>query len=223
MAADYLIRHGMAKEVSRTEMQENLARSRELKLVFAADNIKKQPTFICHCCGCCCNILLGISKHGYPNILVTSSYMSTIDDDKCAGCGSCAKGCPIQAIKMVPVNQQDTKRQKKPEVDLSICIGCGVCGLHCNKAAIKLVKRPKAVIHPDTMFERVILQCLEKGTLQNQIFTNPESISQKTMRGIVGGFLKLPPVKKALMSDQLRSRFLETMVAGAKRQTGDIF
>ncbi len=28
------------------------------------------------------------------------------------------------------------------------------------------------------------------------------------MRALVGGFLKLPPVKRALLSDQLRSRFL---------------
>jgi len=31
----------------------------------------------------------------------------------------------------------------------------------------------------------------------------------------VGGFLRLPPVKKALMSDTLRSRFLSAMAAGA--------
>jgi len=37
------------------------------------------------------------------------------------------------------------------------------------------------------------------------------------MRGIVGGFLRLPPVKRALMSDTLRSRFLSAMAAGAAR------
>ena len=34
---------------------------------------------------------------------------------------------------------------------------------------------------------------------------------QKHMRGFVGGFLKLPSVKKALMSDMLRSRFLSAL------------
>jgi hypothetical protein len=37
------------------------------------------------------------------------------------------------------------------------------------------------------------------------------------MRGIVGGFLRLTPVKKALMSDALRSRFLSAIAAGAVR------
>lgn len=31
------------------------------------------------------------------------------------------------------------------------------------------------------------------------------------MRGLIGGFLRLSPVKKALVSDTLRSRFLSTL------------
>jgi Pyruvate/2-oxoacid:ferredoxin oxidoreductase delta subunit len=222
MAADYLVRHGMAKEVSRTEMLENIARSKELKLVLTADNIKNKPQFVCHCCKCCCNVLLGISKHGYSNTLVTSSYISRVDEDKCKGCGLCAKGCPIEAIKMIPTIGSNSKNQGKPVVDESICLGCGVCALYCRNQAMKLVKRSQQVIHPETTFERVILQCLERGTLQNQIFSSPQSISHKAMRGIVGAFLRLPPVKGALMSNQLRSRFLATMLAGAQRQGGDL-
>jgi hypothetical protein len=40
------------------------------------------------------------------------------------------------------------------------------------------------------------------------------------MRGIVGGFLRLPPVKKALMSDTLRSRFLTALGAAATARGG---
>ena len=78
-------------------------------------------------------------------------------------------------------------------------------------------QREKRVIHPETTFERVILQCLERGTLQNQLFDDPRRLTHKAMRGIVGGFLRLPPVKRALMSDTLRSRFLSAMAAGARR------
>ena len=41
-------------------------------------------------------------------------------------------------------------------------------------------------------------------------------MTQTAMRGLVGGFLKLSAVKKALMSDVLRSRFLTSMAAGVK-------
>jgi hypothetical protein len=38
------------------------------------------------------------------------------------------------------------------------------------------------------------------------------------MRAFVGGFLKLTPVKRALMSDGLRSRFLAAMKDGVEKQ-----
>ncbi len=216
-AADYLIRHNLAREVTRSEMLENLARSKEMGLVFNADNVKNNVTFICQCCGCCCNVLTGISKFGYPNTVVTSNFIAHVDTNKCIGCGKCAKACPINAIELLPINNPESKKKIEPRINTDICIGCGVCALQCDKTeALKLIKREKRVIHPETTFERVILQCLERGTLQNQIFNNPQNITQKIMRGIVGGFLKLTPVKKALMSDMLRSSFLVTMKKGAK-------
>jgi len=58
---------------------------------------------------------------------------------------------------------------------------------------------------------------LERGTLQNQIFANPQSINEKFMRAFVGGFLRLPPIKKALLSDKLRSGFLNAMKERVKK------
>ena len=217
-AADYLIRNKLAKEVSKSEMLENLAQSVEMKLVLCADNIKRNVTFICHCCKDCCNALAGISKFGYPNTVITSNFLAKNNPDACLGCGKCAKACPIDAIRMIPIDHPQTKKKKDAIIDTSICLGCGVCALSCSTGAVTLVKREKRVLHPETTFERVILQCLERGTLQNQIFDNPQSITQKFMRGFVGGFLRLPPVKAALMSDILRSSFLKAMAGGVQKQ-----
>jgi ferredoxin len=112
----------------------------------------------------------------------------------------------------------EKKRKKDAQVDTSICIGCGVCALKCPAKACILAKREQRVIHPETTFERLMLQCLEKGTLQNQIFANPKSINEKFLSAFIGGFLRLTPVKKALMSDSLRSRFLAAMKSGVVRQ-----
>lgn len=215
--ADFLVRNGLAREVSRTEMLEHLARSREAGLALSADNVKRNVSAICSCCGCCCNVMLGISRHGYNGVLVTSNFIARNDAATCIGCGKCAKACPIQAIRMVPADDPAAKIKKKAVVDAGACVGCGVCVLRCTKTkSLKLVQREKRVLHPESTFERVILQCLEKGTLQNQLFDDPGSITHGVMRGIAGGFLRLPPVKKALMSDALRSRFLHAILGGVK-------
>jgi NAD-dependent dihydropyrimidine dehydrogenase PreA subunit len=216
--ADYLIRNNLAKEVSKTEMLEHFARSKEMGLVFNADNVQKNITFICHCCGCCCNILLGISKFGYPNIVVTSNYIAEIDEKLCIGCGKCSKACKIDAIQMVAIEKPKTKKKKDAKINKDFCIGCGVCALVCPTKAMKLIKRDKRVIMPETTFERIILQSLKAGNLQNHIFDNPQSKTQDFMRGFMGGFLKIPSVKKAILSDALRSTFLATMKMGIHLQ-----
>lgn len=216
-AADFMIRHNLAREVTKSEMMENLAQSREMGLVLGADNVQKNIKFICHCCKCCCGPLLAIRKYGYPNAIVTSTYIADTDGS-CIGCGKCAKACPIDAIAMTPTANTEGKTTKKARVDTSICIGCGVCALNCPTKACRLTKRKQRVIHPETTFERLMLQCLERGTLQNQIFSEPQTINQNFMRAFVGGFLRLPPVKKALLSDKMRSKFLATMKEGVKKQ-----
>jgi len=207
-AIDSMVRHGLAKEVSKEEMRDNLARSKDLGLVLCADNVQKNVSFICHCCGCCCNVLLGLSRFGYPNVVVTSNYIARVDADECIQCGDCVENCPVGAISM-------NGNGETPVVDESLCLGCGVCALDCSSDSLKLYEREKRVFTPSNTFERVILQSLEQGTLQNLLFNNPQSMAHGFMRGVVGGFLKLPPVKKALMSDSLRSRFLGAIRKGA--------
>ena len=221
LAADYWIRNGLAKKASRSEMMDNIARSKDLGLAFCGDNVKKNITFICHCCKCCCNALAGISKYGYANAVVTSNYIARVRDETCIGCGKCAKACPIEAIEMRPTQSPHSKRRMTPAVDESFCIGCGVCAGACAKASMRLTHREQRVLHPDTVFERVILGSLERGTLEYQIFDNPENITQKFLRGFVGGFFRLPPVKKALMSERYRSRFLDVMKKGVRAQGKD--
>jgi Pyruvate/2-oxoacid:ferredoxin oxidoreductase delta subunit len=200
-AAKHMANRGFAKLISKSEMTENLARFKEMGLVICADNVKKDVSFFCFCCGCCCNVLQGISEVGYPNTVVTSSFIAQSDKSQCSSCGSCAAACPIKAISM-DVNDN-------PIIDKEICMGCGVCALNCPGEAMKLMKRSQKVLHPETMFQRIILQCLERGTLHNLIIANPLRVDQKFMHLFLGGFLKLPPVKKALMGEKLRSSFLQ--------------
>lgn len=99
-----------------------------------------------------------------------------------------------------------------------MCVGCGVCTAKCATAAIRMVPRTDRVLHPESIFEVIILSSLERGTMQNQIFDNPQSITHQYMRNFVGAFLRLPPVRKALISDTFRSIFLRGAKVTAQLQ-----
>jgi NAD-dependent dihydropyrimidine dehydrogenase PreA subunit/predicted transcriptional regulator len=217
LGADMLIRNNMAREVSKSEMLENFARSKEIGLALCSFNVKK-PFSICHCCKCCCNYLAGVNKFGYMNFINTSNFISKIDEGLCKGCGKCLEVCPVNAMSLISANDPKNKKKKKSLVNNEICAGCGVCALKCPTSAIKMINRGSRVISPETLFELTMLASLDKGNLQNQIFDNPQSITQKFMRPFIGGFLRLPRVKRALMSDTFRSSFLGFMNMGAKIQ-----
>jgi formate hydrogenlyase subunit 6/NADH:ubiquinone oxidoreductase subunit I len=214
VSVEFMVRNRLAREVPKTEMLEIIARSRELGLVLQADNVQQNVRNMCHCCGCCCNMLQGISRLGYPTAVVTSSFIARVDDESCKGCKLCSDACPIEAIPRVADTTPRFMKHGRPAVDDSRCIGCGVCAVKCRSNAIRLYPREKRVLHPETIFEKVLLQCLEKGTLQNQLFDAPESKTYDFLRAVVGGFLRLTPVKQALMGDALRSRFLKAIQSG---------
>jgi ferredoxin len=159
-----------------------------------------------------------MKQWGYTNIVMTSGFLPETDATRCTGCGLCAKACPVDARTMTASSDAEPKRKKRPLTDADRCLGCGVCALRCKNGALTLVRKGKRIITPETTFERVVLQCLEKGTLQNLFFDNPQRISHAFMRGMVGGFLRLTTVKRALMSDALRSTFLSVMKKGSGMQ-----
>ncbi|WMW65788.1 4Fe-4S dicluster domain-containing protein [Nitratidesulfovibrio liaohensis] len=208
--AEYLIRHGFARRIDKAAMHDILARSRDLGFTLSADNVQQGVGFICHCCGCCCNLMQGIRQWGHAGILVTSSFIARCDASLCNGCGLCERACPIDAVSL-PVPPGGRKRDRRCTVDEAYCLGCGACALKCPTGALRLHPRERKVLHPADSFERVILQSLERGTLQNLVFDNPNSRTQEFMRGLVGGFLRLGPIKRALMGEALRSRFLDAV------------
>ncbi len=216
IGAEYAIRNNFGREVSRSEMMDNFTRSKEYNLVFCSVNTRRNPMAICHCCKCCCNFLGGLNKFGYLNCVVTSSFISKIDTGRCSGCGKCVAVCPVNALSLVSAH--DGKKKKKGQLNTDLCVGCGVCIAQCPTGALEMISRESRVLHPESLFEITMLSSLERGTLQNQLFDNPGSVTQEFMRSFIGAFLRLPQVKRTLMSDMFRSTFLATAKVVAKVQ-----
>lgn len=207
--ADSIIRNGFGREISRTEMKELCVESKELGLVLCADNVKNRVNYICHCCGCCCNLLRGLNRYGHTNLIVSSNFAPQVADDKCNGCARCVRACPVHAIEMSSETQ--VRSRQRPTVDIATCLGCGVCATSCNQEALKLAPRARRSLVPETTFHRLILQHIESGKLQFQLFDNPNAVTHQVMRAFLGGFLRLPLVKRAMLSKSLGSVFFSAV------------
>ncbi len=206
-AADSLIRHDYARRVDASECMEILHKAYEYNLVQCGENVKSGVSFICNCCGCCCEALVAAKKFGNLHPVETTGFLPVLNKDACIGCGKCEKACQVQVIKM-----SETDGKKTPVIDENLCLGCGLCVRACPNKSLSLKSTGRKVITPSTSVHRVVLMAIEKGMLQELIFDNKALYSHRAMAAILSAILKLPPVKKAMASEQMRSIYLEKLI-----------
>lgn len=213
--AEYIIRHGLGRAIERSAALEVLHQAREEAMVHIADNVQNNVTYICNCCGCCCGQLQAINRYGFEGAVKTSAFIAEIEPDKCTGCGRCARRCPVQAIELraLPPHVQ-RKTRMFSVVSEAICLGCGICQPACRKGALTLRPRPERVITPEATLERLLAMALERDRLQHLLFEEIDGFHMIFMNKLVGAILKLPPVKQALLSKQLKSRFIAYLARG---------
>ena len=100
-AAEYYIRTGRGRAITRDEAFEIIERAEENGLMHQIPNIdgSGKTHAICNCCGCSCLSLR--SGTMYKNVdMVRSNYVSNVDKEKCVACGQCVENCPMNAMKL---------------------------------------------------------------------------------------------------------------------------
>jgi len=100
-AAEYYIRTGRGREITREEAFEIIKRAEENGLMHSIPNTDGpgKTHAICNCCGCSC-FALRIAGMFLNNDMVRSNYVSKIDAEKCVACGECVAICPTNALKL---------------------------------------------------------------------------------------------------------------------------
>ncbi len=207
-----LTRYGVAREVDVAECLDLLQQAYDHHLVQFGENVRQRVSFICNCCGCCCEAMIAARRFAILNPVHTTNFLPVVATDTCTGCGKCVNVCPVEAMTLVTANDPHKHSRKKAKVDENTCLGCGVCVRVCPHASLRLESRPKRVLTPLNGVHRVVMMAIEHGTLQHLIFDNQALWSHRALAAVLGVILQLPPLKQALATQQVKSRCLETLI-----------
>jgi ferredoxin len=207
-----LTRHGHARAVDAAECLDLLQQARDRGLVQFGENVRQRVNFICNCCGCCCEAMIAARRFGHLHPIHTTNYLPELDPADCTGCGKCVAACPVEAMALVSANDPATAKRKLARLDGDACLGCGVCVAACPEHNITLAARGERVITPVDSVHRTVVMALERGTLQHLFFDDHTLASHRALAAILGAILRLPPVRRSLVSSQLGSRYLETLI-----------
>lgn len=141
-AAEYTIKRGTGREVTKEEAKEIIRKSEEAGLVHVTDNRADNEHIICNCCPCCCIVLPLILKERKRVLLAPSRFLPEVDADKCTLCATCVEACPVDALSM-----DSGEAEEKVTVEEDLCIGCGQCAYQCPEDAIVLkeVRNPNFI------------------------------------------------------------------------------
>jgi len=100
-AAEYYIRTGRGREISRDDAIEVIKKAEDNGLMHSIPNLdgSGKTHAICNCCGCGCFAMRLAEQWQNPD-MVRSNYTVKIDKEKCVACGECVEVCPTNAVKL---------------------------------------------------------------------------------------------------------------------------
>ncbi|PKN51602.1 MAG: pyridine nucleotide-disulfide oxidoreductase [Deltaproteobacteria bacterium HGW-Deltaproteobacteria-13] len=114
-AAEYYIRTGRGRQITREEAFGIIKRAEENGLMHQIPNLdgSGKTHAICNCCGCSCLSLR--TAEMFNNVdMVRSNYVSQVDKDKCVACGECVINCPVNALQL---GQKICTKTPIPEIE----------------------------------------------------------------------------------------------------------
>lgn len=174
--ARFLVRRGFAKEQTSEQLLAVLEKARQLNLTHITDNIRNQPSFICNCCSCCCELLIGVQA-GYKDGIAKAPFTLKIDEDLCNSCGACVRACNVAAFK-------DTGKGDPVALKDDVCLGCGACIPVCRQGALTLVERKRRRYRPPRdRKEMMIRRLLERKRLRPFVVSHVRKKVKKFVRG----------------------------------------
>jgi len=214
--AESLTKHGHARRIDAVECLDLLQQAYEENLVQFGENVRESVNFICNCCGCCCEAMIAARRFAIFNPVHTTNFIPELHEGNCTGCGKCVNACPVEAMVLVSANHPQHPLRKKALLDEKICLGCGICVRACPEKCILLKSRAKRIITPLNGVHKAVMMAIERDKLQFLILDNRVLWSHRALAAVLGVLLKLPPIKQAMASEQIKSRYFEHLIQRMK-------
>ena len=173
-SAAYFVQDGRGRYITREEALALVRQAEVAGLVLQPGNTRN-PGNLCMCCGCCCGVLRSLKMNPHPASMVSSPFYAVVDQDACAGCGTCLERCPMDAISLP---------DGAAEIDLERCIGCGLCTTTCPSDALSLSRKPESQQRavPKDVVQMTIRLAQSRGKL------GPLQLAQMVTRSAVDRF-----------------------------------
>ena len=212
-AARALVRAGISESITNEEGLAILAEAKAAGLAQTADNVQRDVTYICNCCGCCCGMMQAIRTAGITNAIVSSNWIADTDHDVCRGCrNGCVEACPARAIDRVD-NEGQGRRKYWAVVDPDRCLGCGVCVDACRFGARTMVPREKRVFTPVDTLDRMAAMAIERGKLGDLLVDTLDGAGAHAVARVLQVLERTPAAAALRAVEPLRSAYLHAFLA----------
>ena len=100
-SADFQIKSGHGREITKEEAYAILRRAEENGLIHETSNIDGvgEVGGICNCCECSC-LSLRAARLYQSTDMIKSNFHAEVDAQKCVACGQCVENCQMNALKL---------------------------------------------------------------------------------------------------------------------------
>lgn len=100
-AADFHVKTGHGREITKAEAYEILKRAEDNGLIHELSNTDGTGEVggICNCCECSCLSLRG-GRLFNTSTIMKSNYRAQVDKEKCVACGQCVENCQMNALRL---------------------------------------------------------------------------------------------------------------------------
>ena len=125
-SAQLLLDLGHARMITKDETFKILDDAEKHGFVLQPENAGN-PTFICCCCSCCCHMLSGLKMFPNPSEYFHSNYQAVVNAADCTECENCVDVCPMEALSIVnEVSTVDLNRCIGCGVCVTDCTGSAI-------------------------------------------------------------------------------------------------